>query len=205
MKIGNEHKVYKLKKALYGLKQAPRAWYSRIESYFLKVGFSKCPYEHTLFVKTRNNGELLIICLYVDDLIFTGNCSAMFDEFKESMMNELEMTDLGMMHYFLGIEVMQTNDGIFISQKKYVGDILNRFQMEDCNPVNTPAKCGTKLHKDLDGKKVDSTLYKQIIGSLMYLTATRPNIMLSVSLISRYMENPTELHLLAAKRILRYL
>ena len=81
VKAGNEHKIYKLKKALYGLKQAPRPWYSRIESYFLNVGFSKCPHEHTLFVKVGVNGKILIVCLYVDDLNFTGNCDTMFEEF----------------------------------------------------------------------------------------------------------------------------
>ena len=187
MKIRNEHKVYRLKKARYGLKQAPRAWYSRIESYFLKVGFSKCPYEHTLFVKIGDKGKMLIVCLYVDDLIFTGNCDVMFEEFKRCMMNEFKMSDLGMMHYYLGIEVYQLANGIFISQKKYVGEILNRFQMKDCNPVNTPVEVGLKLHKDHEGRKVDSIFYKQIVGSLMYLTATRPDIMYSVSLISRYM------------------
>ncbi|KAL0398210.1 UNVERIFIED_CONTAM: Retrovirus-related Pol polyprotein from transposon RE1 [Sesamum radiatum] len=204
IKTGNEHKVYRLKKALYGLKQAPRAWYSRIEAYFLKVGFSKCPYEHTLFVKIGKGGKMLIVCLYVDDLIFTGNCDAMFQEFKKCMMDEFEMSDLGTMHYFLGIEVVNTSDGIFISQKKYIGEILDRFLMKDCNAVSTPTEFGLKLNKDYEGKKVDSTLYKQIVGSLMYLTATRPDIMYSVSLISRYMENPTEMHL-GAKRILRYL
>jgi len=205
VEIGNEHKVYRLKKALYGLKQAPRAWYSRIEGYFLKVGFSKCPYEHTLFVKIGDEGKMLIICLYADDLTFTGNCGAMFEEFKKSIIDEFEMSDLGLMHYFLGIEVVQSGKGIFISQKKYIKEILERFQMMDCNPVNTPVELGLKLHKDPTGKKVDSTLYKQIVGSLMYLTATRPDIMYFVSLINRYMENPTEMHLLAAKRILRYL
>ena len=120
-------------------------------------------------------------------------------------MVEFEMSDLGLMHYFLGIEVMQTVNGIFIGQKKYVHDILERFQMKDCNPVSTPTEFGLKLNKDHGGKKVDSTLYKQIVGSLMYLTATRPDIMYSVNLISRYMENPTEMHLLTAKKILRYL
>ena len=103
IKIGHEHKVYKLKKALYGLKQAPRAWYSHIEAYLMKVGFLKCPYEHTLFVKYENEGKMLIVCLYVDDLIFTGNCEIMFQEFKKSIMDEFEMSDLGVMHYFLGI------------------------------------------------------------------------------------------------------
>ncbi|KZV47100.1 retrovirus-related Pol polyprotein from transposon TNT 1-94, partial [Dorcoceras hygrometricum] len=205
IKIGNEHKVYKLKKALYGLKQAPRAWYSRIETYFLKTGFKKCPYEHTLFTKFEDDGKMLIVCLYVDDLSFTGNDVSMFEDFKESMMVEFDMSDLGKMHYFLGIEVVQSTGGIFISQKKYIQELLCRFHMEKCNAANTPVELGLKLTRYCEGKKIDSTVFKQIVGSLMYLTATRPDIMYSVSLISRYMENPTEVHLLAAKRILRYL
>ncbi|KAK2989971.1 hypothetical protein RJ640_004134 [Escallonia rubra] len=147
----------------------------------------------------------LLFDIFSDDLIYTGNDSVMFEEFKKSMMVEFEMSDLGMMHYFLGIEVVQSTNGIFICQKKYVREILDRFQMKDCNPVSTPTEFGLMLNKDHEGEKVDSTLYKQIVGSLMYLTATRPDIMHSVSLISRYMENPTEKHMLAAKRIFRYL
>ena len=119
--------MYRLKKALYGLKQAPQAWFSRIEAYFLKEGFHKCPYEHTLFVKIGDKGKMFIGCLYVDDLIFTGNDDVMFKEFKKSMMVDFEMFDPGMMHYFLGIEVVQSASGIFISQKKYVQDILDKF------------------------------------------------------------------------------
>ena len=113
---GSEGKVYRLKKALYGLKQAPRAWYSRIEAYFIKEGFNKCPFEHTLFVKTANEGKILIVCIYVDDLIFIGNDGALFEKFKRSMMTEFDMTDLGNMRYFLGIKVIQKSDGIFICQ-----------------------------------------------------------------------------------------
>ncbi|XP_024030833.1 uncharacterized protein LOC112094380 [Morus notabilis] len=120
-------------------------------------------------------------------------------------MVEFDMSDLGMMHYFLGIEVKQFATRIFISQTRYVQEILDKFHMTNCNSVSTPTEFGLKLRKNREGKKVDSTLYKQIVGSLMYLTATRPYIMYSVSLISRYMENPTELHLLAAKRIFRFL
>lgn len=105
-------KVYRLKKALYGLKQAPRAWYSRIEAHFVKEGFEKCPYEYTLFIKTDSNHRLLIVILYVDDLIFTGNDKKMFEEFKSSMQKEFDMTDLGRMRYFLGIEVIQNDAGI---------------------------------------------------------------------------------------------
>ncbi|XP_048228654.1 uncharacterized mitochondrial protein AtMg00810-like [Ricinus communis] len=114
-------------------------------------------------------------------------------------MSEFEMTDLGLMHYFLGLEVIQSYAGIFMCQRRYVQDILTKFQMQDCNPVYTPAETSLKLVKDPDGVKIDSTLYKQIVGSLMYLTSTRPDIMFVVSLISRFMKNPTEMHLMAAK------
>ena len=201
---GQESKVYRLKKALYGLKQAPRAWYSRIETYFVQEGFEKCPYEHTLFIKTADGGKLLIVCLYVDDLIFTGNDEIMFEHFKKSMMVEFDMTDLGKMRYFLGIEVLQRMDGIFISQRKYAQEVLERFNMNQCNPVHNPIVPGFKLTRDENGVRIDGTFYKQIVGSLMYLTATRPDLMFVVSLISRYMERPTETHLQTAKRVLRY-
>lgn len=106
MKKGEEEKVYRLRKALYGLKQAPQAWYSRIETYFVREGFERCPSEHTLFTKSKG-GKILIVSLYVDDLIFTGNDKSMCDNFKSSMMLEFDMSDLGRMKYFLGVEVKQ--------------------------------------------------------------------------------------------------
>ena len=145
------------------------------------------------------------MCLYVDDLIFTGNDEVMFEQFKKSMKIEFDMTDLGRMKYFLGIEVLQKADGIFITQRKYAQEILERFNMDQCNSVHNPVVPGFKLTKDEGGVEVDSTVYKQMVGSLMYLTATRPDLMFIVSLISRYMERPTESHLLAAKRALRYI
>ncbi|KAE8690159.1 Detected protein of unknown function [Hibiscus syriacus] len=146
-----------------------------------------------------DEGKMLIVSLYVDELIFAGNSGSMFKEFKNSMMAEFEMSDLDMIHPFQGIKVVQSADGIFLSQKKYNQDILSRFDMKDCTPANTPIKYGLKLNKE--GKEVDNTLYKQIVGSLMYLSGTRPDIMYSVSLINMFMENPTEMHLLASKRI----
>ncbi|KAK9750670.1 hypothetical protein RND81_02G212500 [Saponaria officinalis] len=148
---------------------------------------------------------MLMVCLYVDDFICTGNDKAMFEIFKESMMVEFDMTDLGIMHYFLGIEALLSATGIFLCQKKYLQEVLDRFGMSNCNSINTTIERGTKLVKDSPGRNVNSTLYKQIVGSLMYLTATRPDIMNAVSMVSRYMESPKETHLLAAKRILRYL
>ena len=197
--------MHRLRRALCGLKQAPRAWYSRIESYFLKEGFEKCPYEHTLFLKRSSQGMFLLVCLYVDDLIFTGNDETLFSSFKHSMMKEFEMTDLGRMRYFLGLEVLQRSDGTFVCQKKYAQEVLERFNMADCNVVFNPIVPGFKLDEDSAGMAVDNTLYMQMIGSLMYLTSTRPDIMFVVSLLSRYLAHPTEIHLQAVKRVLRYI
>lgn len=129
----------------------------------------------------------------------------MIDEFKRSMKDEFDMTDLGKMRYFLGVEVVQNQKLIFINQSKYVKGVLERFGMASSKPVTNPVTVGSKISKHDDGKLVDSTLYKQVIGSLMYLNATRPDIAYFVSLVSRFMERPTENHYMAAKRILRYL
>jgi hypothetical protein len=197
-----EQKVYKLKKALYGLKQAPRAWYSRIDSYLIANGFSRSENEPTLYVKTDPPGNILLVCIYVDDMIYTGNL--MLQEFKTVMQKEFEMTDMGLMRYFLGLEVDQSDQGIFICQHKYAADILKRFRMDKCKAAETPIAAGTRLSKQDTGPAVDSTLYKQMVGSFMYLTTTRPDLMYAVSLISRFMESPKDSHWKVGKIILRY-
>ena len=201
--ILGEHKVYKLKKALYDLKQAPRAWYKRIDSYFVNNGYSKCVYEPTLYIKVRNEGEILIVFLFVDDLIFTGNMS--INNFKASMKKEFDMTDLGLMRYFLGIQVTQNDQGIFICQSKYATDLLKRFKMTNVNSAPTLVALGLKLSKNDESPNVDPTLFKRLVGSLLYLIATRPDIMHGVSLISRFMDKPKEIHWKDGKRILRYI
>jgi hypothetical protein len=201
----SSNKVYRLKKALYRLKQDPRAWFNRIEAYFISEGFEKCYSEHTLFTKTNKRGKILIVSLYVDDLIFTNNDELMFAEFKNSMLREFDMTDLRRMRFFLGIEVLQRSDGIYICQRKYALEVLKRFRIENINSVHNLIVQGCKLSEDENGVHVDETLFNQMVGCLMYLTATRPYLMFAVSLISRYMAKPTELHLMAAKRVLRYL
>ena len=122
---GQEGKAYMLKKLLYGLKHASRVWYNRNDEYLKGEGFNMSPSEPTLYTKVNQEGKLLIVCLYVDDLILTRNISV--DEFKKTMKTDFEMTDLGMMKYFLGIEVNQSEDGIFICQNKYAKDILKMF------------------------------------------------------------------------------
>jgi hypothetical protein len=144
----------------------------------------------------------LIVCIYVDDIIYTGNME--IDVFRSAMEKEFEMTNLGQMKYFLGLEIEQLKEGIFVCQQRYAHNVLTRFKMSNCKPAVTPIVPGTKLSKDDPSPTVNSTLYKQLVGSLMYLTSTRPDIMLSVSIISRFMETPTEAHWKAGKRILRY-
>jgi hypothetical protein len=195
-------KVYQLKKALYGLNQAPRAWYNKIDTYLIKSGFSRSQNEPTLYTKTDQHGKILIVCLYVDDMIYTGNLE--LTNFKHAIKYEFEMTDLGIMKYFLGIKVDQSTKGIFVCQKKYATDIIKRLCMEECNPAETPIPLGTKLSKKYEGPTVDPTLYKSLVGSLLYLTTTRPNIMYAAILVSRYMESPKDSHWKMVKQILRY-
>eukprot|EP00253_Pinus_taeda_P005098 PITA_05098 len=202
-KKGEEHKVCKLKKALYELKQAPRAWYNRIDSYLLDNDFDKCEGEPIVYIKEKD-GKILIVVLYVDDVIFTGNDDQLIKNFKSVMKEEFEMTDMGFLRYFLGIEVDQNEKGIFISQGRYVNQVLSRFNMQECKAAITRTVMGLKLSREDSSKDFDPSLYKSIVGSLMYLTATRLDIMYAVSLISRFMERPKEAHWQAAKIILRY-
>jgi len=137
---GEEDKVLKLKKALYGLKQAPRVWYSRIDKYFQENIFTKCPHEHALYV-TIKDGDILIMCIYVDDLIFMGSNRSMFEEFKKTMIKEFEMTTIRLMSYYVDIEVKQKKDEIFISQQKYAKEMLKKFKMDSSKPVGTQVEC----------------------------------------------------------------
>ncbi|CAL2278987.1 unnamed protein product [Prunus armeniaca] len=201
---GGEEKVYKLKKALYGLKQAPRTWYAEIDKYFSHSGFQKSQSEPTLYI-LKKGASILIVSLYVDDLIFTSNNEHLIQQFKKDMMSTYEMSDLGLLHYFLGIEVSQTENGIFISQKKYVENILKKLNLLGCKSVATPLIANEKMRKFDGAKKSDAKKYRSLVGSFLYLTATRPDIMFAASLLSRYMQEPSQIHFRAAKRVLRYL
>nr|KYP75184.1 Retrovirus-related Pol polyprotein from transposon TNT 1-94 [Cajanus cajan] len=158
MRRGEEEKVLKLKKVLYGLRQAPRAWNERIDTYFRNNGYCQCPYEHALYLK-KSGRDILLVALYVDDLIFMGNEVGLVRNFKEVMMKEFEMTDLGSMSYFLGLEVEQTRTGIFVSQRRYAEEVLKNASMMECNPVSTPMEPGTKLSKFGEGDRVDANIY----------------------------------------------
>ncbi|KAL0384142.1 UNVERIFIED_CONTAM: Retrovirus-related Pol polyprotein from transposon RE1 [Sesamum radiatum] len=170
---GYEEKVLRLKKALYGLKQAPRAWYSRIDNYFMNRGFRRSLSEPTLYVKRQGN-DTLIVSLYVDDLIYTGNNEKMIHDFKEDMMKTFEMSDLGLMHFFLGIEINQEKEGIFICQKKYTETLLKKFKMESCKTVTTPLVTGEKYKKEDGSEKSPSQVhYGAAKRILRYLQGTK--------------------------------
>jgi hypothetical protein len=198
-----ETHVCRLKKDLYGLKQAPRAWYGRIDNFLMSLGFTKSSADPNLYFKVED-GEPVILLLYVDDLFLTG-AENLITECKRKLAAEFEMKDLGMMHYFLGLEVWQRSDGIFLNQGKYVVEILKRFEMLDCKAMVTPMVSNLKLLQDTTSEIVDSTLYRQIVGSLMYLTNTRPDICFVVNTLSQHLEQPRQVHLVATKHVLRYL
>ena len=156
-------------------------------------------------MKLFKNNDVFLICLYVDDFIFTGTNPKLFEDFKRAMSLEFEMMDIGIMSYYLGLEVKQMEDEIFISQESYAREVLKKFKMLDCNPVNTPMEFGMKLSRFNEEHIEDPTLFKSLMESLRYLTCTRPNILFVVGVISRFMKAPTSTHMKAANRILRYL
>ena len=193
-----------LKKALYGLKEAPRAWYSRLDKYLQKKGFKKGGVDINLYIKANEN-ELLIVVVYVDDIMFGSKKYGLAKGFAEEMKSEFEMSMIGEITFYLGLQIQQKNTGIFISQEKYLREMLKRFQMEDCKPLSTPMIIGGKLCANDGSIDVDQKRYRSMIGILLYLTASRPDIMLAVGLVPRYQAAPKQNHLLAVKRIFRYL
>ena len=201
---GKEDKVYRLKNALHGLKQAPRAWYFKINSYFQENGFERSNNEPTLYLKREGKKDFLVVCLYVDDMIYMGSSESIVAEFKDCMMKKFEMSDLGLLHYFLGLEVKQGVDGIFISQRKYAMDLLKKFNMVNYKVAVIPMNVNEKLCRDDGAEMANATYFRSLVGGLNYLSHTRPDIAFSVGVVSRFMHNPSKLHLGAAKRILRY-
>ncbi|KAJ9545253.1 LOW QUALITY PROTEIN: hypothetical protein OSB04_024960 [Centaurea solstitialis] len=196
--------VYILDKALYGLKQAPRAWYDHLSNALLDNGFYKGKIDPTLFIKTEGN-DILLLQIYVDDIIFGSTNSDMCTWFSDLMTTRFEMSMLRGLSFFLGHQVLQKPDGILINQSKYIGDLLKRFHMDTSSVAKTPMASGTLIGADPKGKPVDQKTYRAIIGSLLYLTASRPDIMFATCFCARFQANPKESHMMVVKCILRYL
>ncbi|WJX64416.1 hypothetical protein P8452_49197 [Trifolium repens] len=195
--------VYKLKKALYGLKQAPRAWYERLTQFLEEQGYRKGGSDKTLFVK-EEKGKFIIAQIYVDDIVFGGMSNTMVQHFVKQMQSEFEMSLVGELTYFLGLQIKQMEDTIFISQSKYARNIVKKFGMDNATHKRTPAPTHLKLTKDEKGVSVDQSLYRSMIGSLLYLTASRPDITYVVGVCARYQADPKVSHLTQVKRILKY-
>nr|GEZ56250.1 hypothetical protein [Tanacetum cinerariifolium] len=192
--------VYKLKKALYGLKQAPRAWYDELSTFLLQNHFFKGTIDPTLFIR-RFHDEILVVQVYVDDIIFGSTHPRYIQLFSDLMKSRFEMSMIGKMTFFLGLQVNQSLYGIFINQSKYMLEILKKYGMESCDPVGTPMEIKDKLDLDQNGTPVDATKYRSMIGALMYLTSSRPDIVHATCLCVRYQAKPTEKHLKEFKRI----
>ena len=177
--------VFKLNKALYGLKQAPKAWYDRLSKFLLKNNFARGNVDKTLFIKKKDN-ELLVVQIYVDDIMFGATKEILYKEFIELLQGEFEMRLMGELNYFVGLQVKQTKDKTFISQTKYIKKIIKKFGMESCKELSTPMSPTCKLDKDEDGINIDQKLYQSIIGSLLYLTVSRPDILFSIYVCARF-------------------
>jgi hypothetical protein len=176
----------------------------RLDRSLKKLGFKRCLSEQAVY--TRGSGkDSVLLGVYVDDLIVTGNDPTEIIKFKQQMTGEFEMSDLGLLSYYLGIEVDQKDEYLTIKQTGYAKKVLEQFGMGECNATKYPMEPGLKLHEDKQGERVDATNYRKMIGCLRYLLHTRPDLAYSVGVASRFMEKPTVLHVKAVKQILRYL
>ncbi|KAJ9551549.1 LOW QUALITY PROTEIN: hypothetical protein OSB04_015594 [Centaurea solstitialis] len=194
--------VCRLRKALYGLKQAPRAWFEKFSTTVLSFGF--LPYDSGLFTRHTEAGSIMLL-LYVDDMIITGNDSTGIASLKQSLSSTFEMKDLGKLHYFLGLEVLSDTSGTYLCQAKYISDLLSKAGLSDTKVASTPLEHNLHLTPSAGTPLQDPTRYRQLVGSLVYLTVTRPDIAYAVHTVSQFMAAPRSDHYAALLRILRYL
>ena len=204
IKKGKEDCVQKLRKALYGLRQAPRAWNSKLDNTLRSIGFIKSINDQAVYI-SNIEGDRTLVGVYVDDLIITGSNTQRIEDFKSSMQTKFEMTDLGLLNTYLGIEVIQGKSDIRLCQTNYALRILEEFKMKECNSAKTPMECRLRLNREGEGEEVESTYFRKLIGCLRFLSLTRPDLIFLVSYLSRFMSKPFSNHLAAAKRILRYI
>lgn len=200
----NPHAVCRLRKAIYGLKQAPRAWYNELRNFLLQSGFTNSLADASLFIYNKQ-GVLIYMLVYVDDLIITGNNPIYTNNFISALSQRFSLKDLEDLSFFLGIEVQRTKTALHLAQTRYIADLLHRTKMENCKPVSTPMCPNTHLTLFSGTLLDDPKEYRAVVGSLQYLSLTRPDISFPVNKMSQYMHKPTTDHWNAVKRILRYL
>jgi hypothetical protein len=196
--------VYKLLKALYELKQAPRAWYTRLKTFLLEHGYVMGSIDKTL-ITLKHNNDFLLIQIYVDDIIFGGSSHYLVSSFQEIIENEFQMSMMGELIFFLCIQVKQMKLGTFVHQAKYTKDLLKKFNMAKLKPMSTLMSMGTTLDPDENDEAIDQREYRSMIGSLLYLTVTRPDIQFTVCMCGRFQSFSRSSHWIAVQRIFRYL
>ncbi|GJR84815.1 retrovirus-related pol polyprotein from transposon TNT 1-94 [Tanacetum coccineum] len=185
----NPNHVYKLKKALYGLKQAPRAWYDLLSSFLISQDFSKGSVDPTLFI-CKEGKELLLVQVYVDDIIFAVSTPKLCDLFAKIMCSKFKMSMMGKISFFLGLQIFQNPRGIFINQSKYALESLKKYGFDFCDPVDTPMVEKSKLNEDKEGKPINPSHYRGMIGTLLYLTASRPDLQFAICMCAQYQARP---------------
>ena len=177
--------MYRLLKTLYGLKHAPRAWYETISQFLIENQFIKETIDKILFYKQHGN-DIILVQIYVDDIIFGSTNEKLCQTFSKLMQSRYKMSMMRELNFFLRLQVHKRNDDIFINQAKYVRDLLKRFDLVECSLAKTPMSTVVKLDTDDKGKYVNITVYRGMVGSLLYITASRPNIMFATYLCARF-------------------
>ena len=160
--------------------------------------------DRNLYIKSEGD-DLIIVLVYVDDIIFGSTSAHSIQWFANAMKSEFEMSMIGELSHFLGLQIIQKPEGLFLSQEKYLKEMLKKFQMEDTSPISTPMVNGCQLRKDDPSPEVDQKMYRSMIGSLLYITASRLDIMHAVGMVGRFQAAPKQSHLVAVKRIFKYL
>ncbi|KAL8149358.1 hypothetical protein AgCh_006394 [Apium graveolens] len=198
--------VCKLIKSLYGLKQASREWFTKLTSCLLEAGYKQSKLDHSLFTFTSGN-SFIVVVVYVDDILLSGNDFSLIKSLKALLHERFSIKDLGAVKFYLGLEVLRNNQGLFLSQHKFIINLLKSANMEDCKPLSVPLDPHIKLYdNDLSGPLLSTpTFYRAIVGKLLYLTSSRPDICFSVQLLSQFLHAPRQAHLVAVERVLRYL
>jgi hypothetical protein len=196
--------VCRLNRSLYGLKQAPRAWHSRLATFLVTLGFVEAKSDTSLFVH-HHGAETAYLLLYVDDIVLTASSQSLLRRLVDALQREFPVKDLGVLHHFLGVTAEPRPSGLLLHQRQYTLDILERAQMSDCKPCSTPVDTQAKLSEATGDPVADPTGYRSLVGALQYLTFTRPDISYAVQQVCLHMHDPREPHLVALKRLLRYL
>ena len=210
VQLDDQGKPYflKLKKGLYGLKQSSRLWNSKIHKFFISEGFVQSMSDPCLYIK-RTDNDILIVLIWVDDIIMISSNESKLNDLKKSFKSEFKMTDLGLLTWFIGMQFIRSESSIEINQTLYVEKILKRFEMSDCHPCKIPIDPSFVNLSTVDSPELsieETKLYREIVGSLIYvMTGTRPDLSFVVSKLAQYMSKPLQVHLNAARHVLKYL